>query len=94
MKVSLNGQRRMTVSYLEKAGGHQIRQDKKIDVVQLTFEPRALVSEDTQPESFSFLGLKGKFEVYIDKAAHLPVQISGKISTFGQIDINLQEVDF
>jgi len=94
VNISLTGHRRMSVKYLEKAGGHQIRRDEKIEAVLLSIEPRALVTEDTQPETFSFLGLKGKFEVYIDKNAHLPVQISGKISTFGQIDIKLQEVDF
>jgi hypothetical protein len=93
VNVSLSGQRRISVNYLEKAKGRQIRRDKNIEAVLLSFEPRALVAEDTQPETFSFLGLKGKFEVYIDKATHLPVQISGKISTFGQIDIKLQEAE-
>ena len=84
----------MKVNYLEKTGGNQTRREKEIDAAKISFQPRALVSEDQAPEEFSILGLNGDFDIFIDKATQLPVQISGKILSFGKIDIKLQEVEF
>lgn len=93
VKVSLNGHRRMKVNYLEKSGGNQIRREKTIEAVKISFQPRALVPEDKQSEEFSFLGLKGEFDIYVDPASNLPVRVSGKTSIFGKVDIKLQEVE-
>ena len=91
LRVSVDGRRRISVNYLEKTGSRQTRRKMKIEAVKITFQPRALTSEGEEPESFSFLGLKGDFDIYVDRVTHLPVRVSGKISTFGKIDINLQE---
>jgi hypothetical protein len=94
LNVSLDGDRRIKVNYLENSGGNQTRREKEIDAAKVSFQPRAMVSEDQAPEEFSFLGLNGDFDIFIDKATQLPVQISGKILTFGKIDIKLQEVSY
>lgn len=94
VKVSVDGPRRLKVNYLEKSGINQTRRDNVIDAIKISFQPRSLAPEDKEPEQFSFLGLKGNFDIFIDKATQLPVQISGKISAFGKIDIKLQEVSF
>ena len=39
-----------------------------------------MVPRDKQPEEFSFMGLIGNFEICIDGAIRIPVQVSGQIS--------------
>jgi len=39
-----------------------------------------MVPRDKQPEEFSFMGLIGNFEICIDGATRIPVQVSGQIS--------------
>jgi len=92
LNVSLDGHRRIKLNYLENSGGNQTRREKEIDAAKVSFKPRALVPEGKEHEEFSFLGINGDFDIFIDKATQLPVQISGKILTFGKIDIKLQEV--
>ncbi len=93
VKVSVDGLRRLKVNYIEKSGTHQTRRDTVIDAVKISFEPRSLAQSNEEPEEFSFLGLKGDFDILLDPNSYLPVQVSGKIATFGQIDIRLQEVE-
>jgi hypothetical protein len=92
VKVSVGGSQSLQVNYLEKLGDSQIRVDKKIDTIKISFQPRSLAPTDIEPEEFSFLGLKGDFDIFIDKTRHIPVQVSGKIAAFGKVDIFLQEV--
>ena len=92
VKVSLGGSQSLKVNYLEKLGDSQIRVDKKIETIKISFQPRSLAPTDIEPEEFSFLGLKGDFDIFIDKTSRIPVQVSGKIAAFGKVDIFLQEV--
>jgi len=91
--VIAGGARQLKVNYLERSPGKQIRREGTVDVIKISFQPRALVSADTAPEEFSFLGLKGDFDIFIDQASRIPVQVSGKISAIGKVDISLQEVN-
>ena len=93
VKVSVDGLRRLKVNYIEKSGTHQTRRDTVIDAVKISFGPRSLAQNNEEPEEFSFLGLKGDFDIFLDPNSNLPVQVSGKIATFGQIDIRLQTVE-
>jgi len=93
VKVSVAGIRRLKVKYIEKSGIEHRRRDTEIDAVQISFEPHALVQNSQEPETFSFLGLKGNFDIFIDPNSGLPVQISGKIAAFGTIDVRMQEVE-
>ena len=92
VKVSVGGSQSLKVNYLEKLGDSQIRVDKKIDTIKISFQPRSLAPTEIEPEEFSFLGLKGDFDIFIDKTSRIPVQVSGKIAAFGKVDIFLQEV--
>ena len=92
VKVSVGGSQSLQVNYLEKLGDSQTRVDKKIDTIKISFQPRSLAPTDIEPEEFSFLGLKGDFDIFIDKTSRIPVQVSGKIAAFGKVDIFLQEV--
>jgi hypothetical protein len=92
VKVSVGGSQSLQVNYLEKLGDSQIRVDKKIDTIRISFQPRSLAPTDIEPEAFSFLGLKGDFDIFLDKTSRIPVQVSGKIAAFGKADIFLQEV--
>jgi hypothetical protein len=93
VKVSLGGSQSLKVDYLEKLGDSQIRVDKKIDTIKISFQPRSLAPTGIEPEVFSFLGLKGDFDIFIDQATNLPVQVSGETSVFGKVDIRLYEVE-
>jgi len=94
VQVHVDGLQRLKVSYIEKNLGKDIRREGMIDTVKISFKPRALVPRDEQPEDFSFLGLKGNFEIYIDAATRIPVQVSGQISGIGTVQIRLQTVEF
>jgi hypothetical protein len=92
--VSVDGLRTVKVDYLEKSGTHQTRRNNAIEAIKISFQPRSLALNNEDPEEFSFLGLKGDFDIYVDQDSGLPVQVSGKIATFGKIDIRLQTVEF
>jgi len=94
VKVSVHGRRRLKVDFIEKSGTHQTRRDTAIDAIQISFEPRSLAQNNPEPEEFSFLGLKGDFDIFVDPNSYLPVQVSGKIATLGKIEIRLQTVEF
>jgi len=94
VKVSVDGSRSLKVNYLEKSGTHQTRRTDTIDAIKISFQPRALALKNEEPEEFSFLGLKGDFDIFLDPDAGLPVQVSGKLATFGKMDIKLQAVEF
>jgi hypothetical protein len=38
------------------------------------------------------MGLKGDFDIFIDKVSRIPVRISGKIPGFGKVEFKLGEV--
>jgi len=94
VKIHVSGRQRLKVSYLEKTLKKDIRREGMIDAVKISFKPRAMALQNEQPEEFSFMGLKGDFEIYIDGATRIPVQVSGQISRIGKIHIRLQTVEF
>ena len=94
VKFQVSGRQRLEVSYIEKTLKKDIPRQGMIDAIRISFKPRALVPPDKQPEKFSFMGLKGDFEIYIDSATRVPVQVSGQISRFGNVHIRLQSVEF
>jgi hypothetical protein len=82
----------LKMNYLEKSRHGETRRKEKAEVLKISFTTRSLFANETEAEPFSFLGLKGNFDIFIDKTSRIPVQISGKISTFGRVDIKLGEV--
>jgi hypothetical protein len=94
VKVQVNGRQRLKVSYVEKYSNREIQRQGMVDAIKIAFQPRALAPHGEQPETFSFMGLKGDFEIYLDAASRIPVQVSGQISKIGKIHIRLQTVEF
>ncbi|MEJ2286682.1 MAG: hypothetical protein P8X85_24175 [Desulfobacterales bacterium] len=94
VKVQVNGSQRLKVSYVEKDSNREIKRQGMVDAIKIAFQPRALAPHGEQPETFSFMGLKGEFEIYVDAASRIPVQVSGQISKIGKIHIRLQSVEF
>jgi hypothetical protein len=93
VRVQVSGRQRLKVSYIEKNQENDIRREGMTDTLKISFKPRALASPGQQPEEFSFMGLKGDFEIYIDAATGIPVQISGQIANVGKVHIRLQTVE-
>ena len=91
--VQVNERRPLKVSYVEKGRRKEIQRQGKMDAVRISFKPRALAPQGKEPEEFSFMGLKGDFEIYIDPVSRLPLQVSGQIPWIGEIDIRLQTVE-
>ena len=94
VEVQVSGRLRLKVSYIEKNQKNDMRREGMTDTLIISFKPRALAPPDQLPEEFSFMGLRGDFEIYIDAATGVPVQISGQISRMGKVHIGLQAVEF
>ena len=92
VKVSIAGAQNFKVKYLEKRGNSHTQIDKKIDTVKISFQPKSMAPANSAPEAFSFLGLKGDFEIYLAKSSGIPVRVSGRTSIFGRIVLHLQKV--
>lgn len=93
VNVSVAETQPLKVDYLARQGEKQFRVDKRIETIKISFQQRSLAPKNIEPEEFSFMGLKGDFDIYIDKASRVPVQVSGKINTFGDVDIRLKEAN-
>lgn len=81
----------LQINYLEKSQQGEVRKKGKAEVLKISFTTQSLVADGTRAEPFSFLGLKGNFDIFIDKTSRIPVQISGKIPGIGKVAIKLQE---
>jgi hypothetical protein len=92
--VQVQEPRRLQVSYVEKSNGKEIQREGWTDTVKISFKPRALTAKADQPEEFSFMGLVGDFEIDLDPVTGIPLQVSGKLSGIGKIQIRLQKVEF
>ena len=87
------GVNRIKVDFRAKSGEREVRRKEEIQALKLAFKTRSLAEPNEEPEPFSFLGLQGDFDLYIDKASRIPIQVSGKISKFGKVDIRLQKAE-
>jgi len=93
VNVYASGRRRIKGDYLKKTMTDEVRKQGPIDAITISFEPHALSPKGAQPEEFSFLGLKGNFEIYIDSTSRLPVQVTGTIKGPGKVSLMLREVE-
>lgn len=94
-RVEISGglEQALEVDYLKKTRETGTRIQKRIEVIKIGFEPRPLAPPDVEPETFSFLGLKGNFDMFLDKASGIPVRVSGGSSSFGEADILLDTAE-
>ena len=80
------------VNYIEKSQQGETRRTGQVEVLKISFTTRSLFADKTEAEPFSFLGLKGNFDIFIEKTSRLPVQISGNIPGFGNVASKLEKV--
>jgi hypothetical protein len=93
VKVYVGDSQSLKVNHVQKFGDKQIRIEKNTDAIRRSFQPRSLAPQDIESEEFSFLGLKGDFNIFIDNATRIPIQVSRKIAVLGKVDIISHEVE-
>ncbi len=93
LNVSVGDPQPLKLNFVHKEGNKQVRIKKKIDAVKLSFAPSSMAPDNVEMEAFSFLGLKGEFDIFLDDSSRIPVQISGRIAALGKVVIVLQEVE-
>jgi hypothetical protein len=92
VEMHMAGLKPIQVHYAEIAAENEILKRDEIETIKISFKTRSLAGPDQEAEAFSFLGLNGDFDVYIEKASRIPVQVSGRVAAFGNVDIRLQKV--
>jgi len=71
----------------KKYGRKRLKTNYTASSDKISFTTRSLAEDGIKAEQFSFLGLKGDFDLYIDREQKIPVQVSGKLLTYGKVDI-------
>jgi hypothetical protein len=93
VRIQVMKSQRLRINYIEKSQHKETRRKGKGEVLKISFTTRALLADEAEAEPFSFLGLKGDFDIFIDKVSKIPVQVSGKIPAFGKVDMRLHQVE-
>lgn len=91
VQIQNAGVNRLKVNYSVKSGESEVRREEETEVLKFVFKTRSLAGSNEKAEPFSFLGLKGDFDIYIDKASRIPVRVSGRIPKIGRVDFRLRE---
>jgi len=91
VQIQVEKLQRLKVNYIEKLPQSETLKDGEIDVLKISFKPHSLFADEAKAEPFSFLGLKGDFDIFVDKVSRIPVQVSGRIPKFGRVDIKLEK---
>ena len=92
VQIHKAGVQRLVVDYRQRLKEGEVRREGEIEAVKYSFKTRSLAAKGKKAEPFSFLGLTGDFDVFVDKTSRIPVQVSGEIARFGKVDIKLREV--
>jgi len=93
VQIRPEGLKRLKVNYTEKSKEREISRKGEIEAVKLSIKTRSLAGKEKKAEPFSFLGLKGDFDIYIDRTSKIPVQICGQIPGLGKVKIRLQKIE-
>ena len=93
VQVRAEKYQRLKVNYHETSQAKTIRRNGKAEALKISFMPRSLFPDQTKVEPFSFLGLKGNFDIFIDKSSKIPLQVSGKIPGLGKVNIRLDKIE-
>jgi hypothetical protein len=92
VQIQRAGVTRMEVDYRVTSGERKFWRKEEIQALKLVFRTRSLAGPDEEAEPFSFLGLKGDFDIYVDQASRIPVQVSGNIPRMGGVTVRLRKV--
>ena len=82
----------LKVDFIEKSQQGEMRRQGEVKALKIAIEVQPLASDLEEVEDFSFLGFQENIAIFIDPVAGLPIQISGIISTVGNVTIKLAEV--
>lgn len=93
VQVYREATKNLKVDYVARTADRIIPRKEEIQAVRFSCRTRSLTASGEQAEPFSFLGLKGDFDIYVDRNTSIPVQVSGDVPGLGQLDIKLQEVE-
>ena len=93
VQVHRAGFKGLAVDYTKKLSGTEARTEGQIETVKFSFRTRSLAGKDDKAEPFSFLGLKGDFDLYVERNSKIPVQIEGQIPGLGEVKFRLQKVE-
>ncbi|MGD8887809.1 MAG: hypothetical protein PVF53_05300 [Desulfobacterales bacterium] len=93
LQVRELGLQRLKMSYKEVfALNKVINKEGKFKTFKISMRSRPLVAENETAEAFSFLGLKGEIEFFLDPVSRIPVQICGRIPYVGRLEFKLNKV--
>jgi hypothetical protein len=92
VQMNMAGLKSIKVHYDQVVADKKVLKQGEIETTKLSFKTSSMAGPDQEAEAFSFLGLNGDFDVYIEKASRIPVQVSGRVTALGNVDIRLQKV--
>jgi hypothetical protein len=92
VQIQVDKLQRLKVNYIEKMPTAETLKDGEIDALKISFKPTSLFKDKAEAEPFSFLKLKGDFEIFIEKTTRIPVLVKGQIPNIGRVEVKLFEV--
>jgi hypothetical protein len=92
VQIQVERLQRLKVNYIEKSPKAETLKDGEIDALKISFKPTSLFKDKAETEPFSFLKLKGDFEIFIEKSTRIPVLVKGQIPNIGRVEVKLLEV--
>ena len=93
VQIRKEGIKRLKINYIEESKENSTLRKGETETVKFSFTTRSLVEQNQKAELFSFLGLKGNFDIYTDKKSGIPVQVSGAIPGLGNVNIRLSKAE-
>ena len=92
VRIQVEKLQRLKVNYIEKLPNAEKLKRGEIEALKISFKPTSLFKNKAESEPFSFLKLKGDFEIFIEKSTMIPVLVKGQIPNIGRVEVKLLEV--
>lgn len=89
IQAEVEGSQKVKVSYEVQTEGSETEYIGERKALRVTLRSKSSESESDDKEDFGFLGLKGDIHIFVDTKLQVPVQISGALPPFGQVDFKL-----
>jgi hypothetical protein len=93
IQIRRNSTKRLKTNYTASSEKGVATKKGEIEADKISFTTRSLAEDGIKAEQFSFLGLKGDFDLYIDREQKIPVQASGNLPGFGRVTLRLHHVE-
>jgi hypothetical protein len=92
IRAQVEGSQRVRVSYGVSAGGTETEYVGERNALRVTLRSITPESGSEDKDDFGFLGLEGDIHIFLDKKLRVPIQISGALPPFGQVDFKLTKM--